>query len=358
GRMMAFDAHRLDIAPIVVAPQEAAPGFAAAKPIPLDFDDAALGARLEAEADVLTYEVEHLPVEAVRALGERVPLRPGIRSLEITGDRLLEKQFIASCGLPLAPFAPVDGPEDVDAALAVTGLPAILKTRRHGYDGKGQRRVSTREEAEAAARELAVPSVLEGFVTFERELSVVAVRGLDGEVRSWPLAENTHRDGILHVSVAPAPGTDGALHARAEAKAKRLMEELDHVGVLTVELFDTGEQLLLNEIAPRVHNSGHWTLEGAVTSQFENHVRAVCGLPLGDTAARGASVMINLLGELPPREALLAVPGLHLHLYGKAPRPGRKLGHATLCADDMGGLREAAARLPEALRAPTLAALA
>ncbi len=235
---------------------------------------------------------------------------PGCRSLEEGQDRLREKELFRRLDIPTARFG----------TLLDTGLPALVKTRRLGYDGKGQRRVDE-------PGPLDPDEVAEELVAFDRELSIVAVRGRDGDTRFWPLAENVHRDGILSLTRAPAPD---APQAEAEAIATALLDELDYVGVLAVELFDVGGRLLANELAPRVHNTGHWTIDGAVTSQFENHLRAILGLPLGDTAAVGASVMVNLVGGIPPLDELLALPGAHVHLYGKQPRPGRKVGHVTL----------------------------
>jgi 5-(carboxyamino)imidazole ribonucleotide synthase len=227
------------------------------------------------------------------------------------------------------------------------GLPAILKTRRLGYDGLGQWRLQTPQDVEAAARELAAPAILEGFVPFERELSIIAVRGQDGAAAFYPLAENTHRDGILRLSLAPALDVTALQRRRAEELALAVLEELNYVGVLAIELFDARGRLLANEMAPRVHNSGHWTIDGAVTSQFENHVRAIAGLPLGSAEPIGFSAMINLIGSHPPVEAMAAIPGAHLHLYGKSPRPGRKIGHVNLRDDDPQRLR---ARADEAMK--------
>jgi 5-(carboxyamino)imidazole ribonucleotide synthase len=224
-----------------------------------------------------------------------------------------------------------------------------LKTRRLGYDGKGQAVIHDPLLAEDAWRSVGeVPCLLEALVPFDRELSIVAVRGRDGDTAAYPVVENRHRDGILRVTRAPAPGLDRDVQGAAEAHARSLMAELGYVGVLTIELFQTGASLLGNEMAPRVHNSGHWTIEGAETSQFENHLRAVCGLPLGATDAIGVSAMVNLIGEMPDRDAVLAVPGAHLHDYGKQARPGRKLGHATVRADDD---RTLEARLDELMAA-------
>ena len=290
-----------------------------------------------------------VPASAARFLADRgVTVRPGARSLEVAQDRLVEKQAFRALGIPTPAFAPVAAADELPAAVdSVGGLPAVLKTRRGGYDGKGQRVLRDRSDLEHAWNDVGgVPCILEQFLAFDRELSALAVRGADGAVACWPLVENEHADGILRVSHAPAPGLDGALQARGTAIAARLLSELDHVGVLAVELFDMGGELLANEIAPRVHNSGHWTIEGAATSQFENHVRAVLGLPLGDPSARGVSAMVNCIGTMPDPAAVLAVPGAHLHDYGKAPREGRKLGHVTVVAETISDLDTRLALLP------------
>jgi 5-(carboxyamino)imidazole ribonucleotide synthase len=284
-----------------------------------------------------------VPADAARFLARRLPVRPGARSLEVSQDRLTEKETFRRLGIATPAFFPVEDRAGLDAGIdAVGGPPAVLKTRRGGYDGKGQavlRAAADLDAAWAALGEGQVPLILESLVPFDRELSVLAVRGLDGTVACWPLVENHHEGGILRVSRAPAPGLHPELQARAEGLAARLLEDLDHVGVLAVELFEVGGgegagELLANEIAPRVHNSGHWTIEGAVTSQFENHLRAVLGWPLGATSPRGATAMVNCIGTMPDRDAVLAVSGAHLHDYGKAPRPSRKLGHVTVVADD------------------------
>jgi len=262
--------------------------------------------RLAAGADVVTYEFENVPVDAAR----RIAAVPGAAALEKGQDRLREKELFRSLGIDTARFG----------TLERTGLPALVKTRRLGYDGKGQRRV---EAAEPIGRE----EVAEAIVPFDRELSILGVRGQDGETRFWPVGENVHRDGILQVTRAPA---ENAPQADAETICRALLDELDYVGVLAVELFDVGGSLLANEFAPRVHNTAHWTIDGAATSQFENHLRAILGLPLGSTEAGARCVMVNLIGSVPSVEELLAMPGARVHLYGKAPRPGRKVGHVTL----------------------------
>ena len=267
-------------------------------------------ARLANGASVVTYEFENVPVEAAAGVGAV----PGVAALERGQDRLQEKELFRTLGIPTPRFG------DLDA----TGVPAIVKTRRLGYDGKGQRRVETIEP-------LAEGELAEELVPFDRELSIVGVRGRDGETRFWPVGENVHREGILRVTRAPAPD---APQAAAEAICATLLDALDYVGVLAVELFEVGGRLLANEFAPRVHNTGHWTIDGAVTSQFENHLRAILDLPLGATEATGGSVMVNLIGALSPLEELAALPGAHVHLYGKAPRAGRKVGHVTLVDPD------------------------
>ena len=269
------------------------------------FDDEELLDRLADGAAVVTYEFENVSVAAA----QRVGAVPGSRALEEGQDRLREKELFKRLGIPTARFG----------SLEETGLPAIVKSRRLGYDGKGQRVVRSAEP-------LAEDELAEELVSFARELSLIAVRGRDGEVAFYPLAENVHRDGILQVSRAPAAaGADDV----AQGYGRRLLEELDYVGVLALELFEVDGELLANEFAPRVHNSGHWTIDGAVTSQFENHLRAILGWPLGSTAAVAPSAVVNLVGSIPAIEQLLALSGAHVHLYGKEPRPGRKVGHVT-----------------------------
>ena len=272
-------------------------------------DDDALD-RLASGADVVTYEFENVPVEAAA----RVGALPGVAALERGQDRLREKELFRSLGIPTARFGTLDD----------TGLPALVKLRRLGYDGKGQRRV---ERPEA----LQDDELAEEIVRFDRELSIVGVRGGDGETRFWPVGENVHRDGILRVTRAPAADVP---QREAEAIATALMDALAYVGVLAVELFEVDGRLLANEFAPRVHNTAHWTIDGAETSQFENHLRAILGLPLGETAARAPSVMVNLIGCVAEPADMLALRGAHVHLYGKGPRSGRKVGHVTLVDPD------------------------
>jgi 5-(carboxyamino)imidazole ribonucleotide synthase len=271
---------------------------------------------------------------------------PPPEALEVSQDRVAEKRFLQSVEVPVPPWRSVASEADLTRAVAELGCPAVLKTRRLGYDGKGQQVIRNPGEVAAAWGRLGgAPLVLEGFVRFDRELSILAVRGRNGGTTAYPLVENLHVEGILRRSLAPAPGVSSALQAQAESYARRVLDTLAYVGVLAIELFQVGDRLLANEMAPRVHNSGHWTIEGAETSQFENHLRAVTGLPLGSTASRGVSAMLNLIGAVPDASALLAVPGAHVHLYGKAPRPGRKLGHVTLRADHDVALNRLRARV-------------
>jgi 5-(carboxyamino)imidazole ribonucleotide synthase len=348
GRMLALAGIPLDVRFRFLDPSGAAPAGAVGPLVVGALGDEAALAEVARGATVVTYEWEGVPADAARFLERELPVRPGPRSLEVSQDRLVEKETFRRLGIGTPAFAAIDattgGRAGLDAAIeAVGGLPAVLKTRRGGYDGKGQAVLRGAADVDRAWSELGdggggAGLIVESLVPFDRELSVLAVRGVDGAVACWPLVENHHEGGILRVSRAPAPGVedraDHDLQARGEAVAARLLDDLDHVGVLAVELFDVGGELLANEIAPRVHNSGHWTIEGAVTSQFENHVRAVLGWPLGSTAARGPNAMVNCIGVMPARDAVLAAPGAHLHDYGKAPRRGRKLGHVTVTADD------------------------
>jgi 5-(carboxyamino)imidazole ribonucleotide synthase len=291
-------------------------------------------AEVVAGADVVTYEWEGVPADAARGLEAHVPVRPGWRALAMAQDRLEEKEGFRRLGIGVPGFAAVDDRAGLDVALELVGAPAVLKTRRGGYDGKGQfvlRALTDADEAYAALG--GAPLILEEHVPFTRELSVIAARSADGYVRTFPLVENTHRDGILRVSRAPAPDVHAALQSVGEAIATALLDDLDYVGVLAVELFERDGELLANEMAPRVHNSGHWTIEGAETSQFEQHLRAVLGWPLGSPAPRGHAAMLNAIGGLPPLDAVLGVPGARMHDYGKEPRPGRKVGHVTVVAD-------------------------
>src|SRR5262245_2055906 len=334
GRMLALAGHPLGMWFRVLEPAAECPAAAVAEHDRGEFESyQALFAFCQG-LDAVTYEFENVPIESARWLAERVPVFPTPRALEIGQDRIAEKVFFQELGVAVPPFAAVSSRADLDAAIDRIGLPAVLKTTRFGYDGKGQAVIQSRADIETVWATLGGrPLVLEGFVPFERELSILAVRGRTGELAFYPLVGNSHRSGILRVSTGPANGVSWELQAKAEGIARKALEALEYVGVLAVELFQAGDDLLVNEMAPRVHNSGHWTIEGAETSQFENHLRAIAGLPLGSTAAVGQSVMINLIGGWPDPAAVLAIPGAHLHLYGKRPRPNRKVGHITVRAD-------------------------
>ena len=340
GRMLALAGIPLGLHFVFVDPSANAPAAATGEQIACGYGDP-LGQAALAECRVVTYEFESVPVEAAEALATRVPVFPPPFALRVAQDRFAEKSCFRSLGIGTAPFEAVDSLEDLTRAVEKVGVPAVLKTRRLGYDGKGQFVLQRAEDIAAAWTAVAgASSILEGFVRFERELSLIAVRGRDGQSAFYPLVENHHRQGILRKTIAPAPALTPELQAAAEAYATRILEHLGYVGVLAIELFQTGSALLVNEIAPRVHNSGHYSLEGSRTSQFENHLRAILGLPLGDTSALAASCMLNLVGTLPSSAAVLAVADAHLHLYDKSPRPGRKVGHITVRGKDEAELAE------------------
>jgi len=311
-----------------------------------DFDALAEFAR---RVDVATFDFENVPAETAQWLTEHTHVFPNPRALALAQDRLAEKNLFREIGLGTPAFAAVDSREDLARAIDAIGLPAVLKTRRLGYDGKGQAVLRSKSDADAAWASLGnAPLILEAFIPFRREVSVIAVRSRNGEFRHYPLTQNWHAGGILAASLAPAPDS-ADLERRAVEHARALAERLDYVGTFALELFDRDGELLGNEIAPRVHNSGHWTIEGAICSQFENHLRAVLGMPLGDTSARGPSVMLNWIGELPDANALLRESDAHWHDYGKLPRAGRKVGHATICARSNAELSERLARIAAAL---------
>ncbi len=329
GRMLAMAAARLGMRTHIFEPLADPPAAQVANAVTrAGYDDAAALAAFAASVDVVTYEFENVALSAVDALLPVVPVRPGRRALEVAQDRGAEKAFLAGVGLAVAPWAPVDSSEDLAAALEGIGTPAILKTRRFGYDGKGQVRLEPGASAAAAFAGVGgQPSVLEGFVRFEREISVIGARGLDGAVAAFDPGENEHRDGILHRTRVPAP-VSPALAQDAVLTAGRILNALDYVGVIGVELFVTARGLVVNEIAPRVHNSGHWTQAACTIDQFEQHIRAICGWPLGDGSRHSDAEMLNLLGDEAATAPTLA--GARLELYGKAEaRPGRKMGHAT-----------------------------
>ncbi|RZA21605.1 MAG: 5-(carboxyamino)imidazole ribonucleotide synthase [Lysobacteraceae bacterium] len=318
-----------------------------------DYTDQAALAEFASRIDVATFDFENVPAASARWLSERVPVFPTPRALAVAQDRLAEKTLFGELGIPVPGYADIATRDSLDQAVATLGTPCILKTRRLGYDGKGQFRIKSAADVDAAWAALGpqaatVGLILESFVRFERELSVVAVAAAHGEFRAWPLTENWHVDGVLSASLAPAR-VDAALQATALSHARKLAEALDYVGVFALELFCRDGELLANELAPRVHNSGHWTIEGSETSQFQNHLRAVLGLPLGDTRMVGMACMLNWIGAMPDANAVLREAGGHWHDYGKSPRAGRKVGHATLRAESAAELADTLRRVGAAL---------
>ncbi len=336
GRMMAMAAAQLGLRTHIYAPEENSPAFDVATEYTIaPYEDEANLVRFAKAVDVVTYEFENVPSETAAILSAHTLLAPNAQALAVSQDRFLEKSFIAGLDIPVAPFAAFSNEAELSTAVERLGRPAVLKTRRFGYDGKGQIMIRPETDPVAAWAELGQAScILEGFVPFEREVSVVAARTGSGAFAAYDLCANEHRHHILDTTRVPA-GVSPETEAEAFAIAKAIADALDYVGVLAVELFlvteNGNERLVVNEIAPRVHNSGHWTLGGAVTSQFEQHIRAVCGWPLGETARLGRVEMKNLIGhDVDAWERLLAEPGVHLHLYGKAEaRSGRKMGHVT-----------------------------
>lgn len=353
ARMLALAGAPLGLRFLVM---DSAADACAAQFVPLlgaDYRDEDALAEFARRVDVVTFDFENVPAESAEWLARRVPVFPNPRALAVAQDRLAEKSLFRELGITVPEFAVVETRADLDRAAETVGLPAILKTRRLGYDGKGQFRIRSRDDLDAAwsalgAQAERVGLILEAFVPFDREVSVVAVRARNGEFRAYPLTENWHESGILSASLAPARAAD-ALIEPAQQAARRVAQALDYVGVFALELFVCGETLLANEMAPRVHNSGHWTIEGAEVSQFENHLRAVLGLPLGDTQALGLSCMLNWIGNLPDRGSVLDEASGHWHDYGKSPRDGRKVGHATLRADSPESLGQALERIGIAL---------
>lgn len=339
GRMLAVAAAQLGYRVHIYAPESGSiAGHVAAHVTHAAWDDESRLAAFASSCDVVTLEFENVPVDTVRFLSGHVAVRPGAEGLEIAQDRLAEKRFVSDLGGRTAPFAAVPDRAALDKAVAEIGTPAILKTVRMGYDGKGQARLTSPADADEAWQSIGCHgAILEGFVRFAHEFSVILVRGIDGETRFWDSPVNVHLDGILSTSSLPAPAEVVEQQSEARELMRRIGDALDYVGVLTGEFFATDTGPIFNEMAPRVHNSGHWTIEGAVTSQFENHIRAVGSLPLGDTATTQFPVtMRNLIGDAINQSfQLLSDPACHLHHYGKAEvRPGRKLGHATWVGTD------------------------
>ena len=353
ARMMALSAAPLGLRFLVL---DTAADACAAQFAPMvvgDYTDEAALAEFASKIDVATFDFENVPAESAQWLAARVPVFPSPRALAVAQDRLAEKTLFRELGIPVPEFADIDSRAALDAAVVRLGTPCILKTRRLGYDGKGQFRIKSPADVDAAWEALGAQAgtvglILEGFVAFQRELSVVAARGQRGEFRAWPLTENWHVDGVLSASLAPAR-VDDAMSAVAMSHARKLADALDYVGVFALELFCRDGELLANELAPRVHNSGHWTIEGSETSQFQNHLRAVLGLPLGDTRMLGVACMLNWIGEMPDAAPVLREASGHWHDYGKEPRAGRKVGHATLRAESADELAGALQRVGDAL---------
>ncbi len=348
GYMLALAGYPLGLHFRFLDPSPEAPVGRIAQRVTAEYSDHDALEKFAHGLELVTYEFENVPVSAARFLAEHALVYPPPEALEAAQDRLNEKTLFQKLGIATTSFVTVDRSHDLDAAVKKIGLPAVLKTRRMGYDGKGQWVLRTAEDVGKVKQDFPdAPLLLENFVAFQRELSILAVRSRNGETAFYPLVENHHRGGILRLSLAPAPKLNPALQHAGERAAERILKELNYVGVLAIEFFECDGQLMANEMAPRVHNSGHWSIEGAATSQFENHLRAVMGLPLGSTETVGVSAMLNLIGEVPESSDVLAIADAHLHLYGKSLRPGRKVGHVTLRAGTADELNRRLAKLPE-----------
>ncbi len=331
GRMLALAGYPLGLDFLFLDRSDDTPGGQVAPSLVGEFTDKRLLRALAARSEVITFDWENISVESLRALGRSAKIAPPLAALAVSQDRIAEKRLFEKLSIPTTRYAAVDSPASLERALRDVGLPGVLKTRRLGYDGKGQAVVQDRAAAFAAFERLQGAGLIyEEFVPFDFEVSIIGARSARGEIAIYPLNRNRHRDGILRLTRAPWDAA--SLQRNAAKHLQRLLEHFRYVGVLNVEFFVRAGRLYANETAPRVHNSGHWTIEGAATSQFENHLRAILGLPLGSTAARAHVAMINLIGTMPTRDAVLSMPEVHWHDYGKQPRPGRKLGHVTVLA--------------------------
>jgi len=331
ARMLALAGYPLGLKFVVLDPDPNAGAGSLSEHLLGAYDDPELLAQLAEKADVVTYEFENVPAHVAEFLSSHTTVYPPANALAVAQDRLLEKNFFRQLGIGTAPYAPIDSLADLQGAMSGIGYPAILKSRRMGYDGKGQVVLKSAEDLENAWQAMQdAPAIVEGFVDFKREVSIIAARRPSGDIAFYPLSENRHRGGILRVASACSADP---LQTQAEGQVRRLLEALNYVGVIALELFDVDGELLANEFAPRVHNSGHWSIEGSETSQFENHLRAILDLPLGSTCSRGLAAMVNFIGGLPETSRLLNMPNAHLHLYDKAPRKGRKVAHATVRCD-------------------------
>lgn len=343
ARMIALAGYPLGVEFVVLDPSADACSTVLCEHLQGEYDDKDLLAQLAERADVVTYEFENVPADVAEFLASHTTVHPAPRALAVAQDRLVEKNFLRDLGIPTPKYAPVNSLEELQQVMSDIGWPAILKSRTQGYDGKGQSVLRSPEDLPAAWELLqGVPAIVEGFVPFSREISIIAVRNVAGEMVFYPVSENLHRGGILRISECCH---SDPMQQQAQDYVSRLVAALDYVGVLALELFEVDGQLMANEFAPRVHNSGHWTIEGAETSQFENHVRAILNLPLGSTAPVGYAAMVNFIGGLPTTERLLNVADSHVHLYGKAPRKGRKVAHVTARANTHDALTAAVSEL-------------
>ena len=333
ARMIALAGYPLGLEFIILDPGKDAGATGLGEHLHGQYDDQVLLAELAEKADVVTYEFENVPADVAKFLADHTRVYPAPNALAVAQDRLVEKNFFQQLGIPTAKYAQIDNLEDLQKAMDSIGYPAILKSRRMGYDGKGQVVIKAEDQlAKAWCSMQGAASIVEGFVPFQREVSIIAARRPSGDVVFYPLSENIHEKGILRVSECR---TNDPVQQQAEDYVVKLLDELDYVGVVALELFDIDGELLVNEFAPRVHNSGHWTIEGAETSQFENHLRAILDLPLGSTKARGNTGMVNFIGGLPAIESVLEIQNVHHHLYDKSPRKGRKVAHATVRSDSV-----------------------
>ena len=350
GQMLGFAARDLGVECRFLDPADAPPAAACGDVIQRPFDDAEALAALAEACDVVTYEFENVPVEALHRIEDKVHVYPPADALRYSQDRLEEKRVFDRLDIPLPGYRPVDSRDDMVAAVDALGLPCVIKTRRFGYDGKGQFVIRKPADIDDAWETLGgQPLIAEQWVPFDFEISCIGARNVDGEIAIYPLARNVHEGGILRTSRSPVDAP--RLEKRAETYVRRLLAELDYVGVLALELFVCGDDLLANEFAPRVHNSGHWSIEGSATSQFENHLRAVMNRPLGSTASVGHAGMVNLIGEIPDAARQLS-DGV-LHDYGKSPRPGRKLGHITVIADSSTRLEQIVTEIEQSVTKST-----
>jgi 5-(carboxyamino)imidazole ribonucleotide synthase len=332
ARMIALAGYPLGLQFIVIDPDSNAGAAPLSQHLHGAYDDPNLLSQLAAEADVVTYEFENVPAHVAEYLASHTTVYPPANALAVAQDRLLEKNFFKQLNIGTAPYAAIDSLRDLQQAMPEIGYPAILKSRRLGYDGKGQVLIHSAQELAAAWEAMqGAAAIIEGFVPFQREVSIIAARNPSGQIVYYPLSENRHKGGILRVAQCRS---QDPLQATAEAYVRDLLEKLEYVGVIALELFDVNGNLLANEFAPRVHNSGHWTIEGAETSQFENHLRAILDLPLGATTARGHAAMVNFIGGVAETKQLLQLTDSHLHLYDKLPRKGRKVAHATIRSDN------------------------